>query len=384
MTPAHSASGHGDGQPVRQRPLVLVVEDTWDHRELYTAELRFAGFAVLEAADGEAAIDTALESSPQAVVLDLMLPRVSGFNVARLLRTNERTRDAKIVAVTALTSDTSRAQALGAGCDSVLRKPVIGAAVVEEVVRLLAKRCDPPDSLPPERQVAARAPSSSAPCGSCVGALEKGGPKESTGDPDLLRRWGNGDAAAGSELIAKHLASVQRFFRRVDSTDVDDLVQETFLACIESARHFREEASVGTFLLGIARSQLYAHRRADKRGMSILRAREVLDDVVAPPPGSRARLDRQEVILRHALTQLPRRLRTVLELSYWRNLAQPEIAKSMGVPLGTVASRLRRGKEMLRDLLGSIDEDGEITASEARPDRPVPISFRDRKIDIDG
>jgi two-component system NtrC family sensor kinase len=133
-----------------RRPLVLVVEDTWDQRTLFVDELRSAGFAVLEAADGEAAVDAALRSSPQAIVLDLMLPGLSGFNVARLLRANVLTQDSTIVAVTALTSDAFRVQALGAGCDSVLRKPVIGAAVVSEIVRLLAKRRAPPGSTAPD------------------------------------------------------------------------------------------------------------------------------------------------------------------------------------------------------------------------------------------
>ena len=111
-------------------------------------ELQAAGFAVLQAADGEMAIEAALQSSPEALVLDLMLPKISGFSVARLLRSNDRTRHTTIVAVTALASETFRAQALDAGCDTVLRKPIIGAKVVAEVIRLLAKRRSPRDSTP--------------------------------------------------------------------------------------------------------------------------------------------------------------------------------------------------------------------------------------------
>ncbi len=139
------ASGHRGGGP-----LVLVVEDIPDQRDLFVAELRCAGFAVLEAPNGEAAIDRALASSPQAIVLDLMLPVVSGFNVSRVLRADVRTRDAVIVAVTALTSDTFRFQALDAGCDVVLRKPIIGATVVGEVLRLLQRRRASPASTPPD------------------------------------------------------------------------------------------------------------------------------------------------------------------------------------------------------------------------------------------
>jgi DNA-binding response OmpR family regulator len=117
-----------------------VVEDTNDQRDLFAAELTSAGFDVVQAADGETAIEQAKRTNPKAIVLDLMLPGVSGFNVARLLRANMQTQDALIVAVTALTSDTFRTYAFEAGCNSVLRKPVIGATVVGEIVRLLAKR----------------------------------------------------------------------------------------------------------------------------------------------------------------------------------------------------------------------------------------------------
>ena len=117
--------------------MALVVEDTSDYRVLMAAELRLAGFDVLEASDGIAAIDQAMRERPRAIVLDLMLPGVSGFHVARILRANERTRHSSIVAVTALTSDTFRFRALEAGCDAFLRKPVESSAVVAEVLRVM-------------------------------------------------------------------------------------------------------------------------------------------------------------------------------------------------------------------------------------------------------
>jgi DNA-binding response OmpR family regulator len=124
--------------------LVLVVEDTSDHRELFAAELRSAGFAVLEASDGSAALAQAVRRRPEAIVLDMMLPGVSGFHVARILKADERTRRSSIVAVTALTSDTFRLRALEAGCDAFLRKPVEASAVVAEIVRLISRAAPVP------------------------------------------------------------------------------------------------------------------------------------------------------------------------------------------------------------------------------------------------
>ena len=121
-------------------PLVLIIEDTTDLRDLFAAELATDGFLVIDAADGETGIEKARRFEPDGIVLDLMLPGITGFEVARVLRSDERTRNAVIVAVTALTSQRHRSMALDAGCDACLSKPVLGAAVVAELMPLLVKR----------------------------------------------------------------------------------------------------------------------------------------------------------------------------------------------------------------------------------------------------
>jgi DNA-binding response OmpR family regulator len=119
-----------------------VVEDEDSIRELYAAELAAAGFMVLEAPDGASAIEKALQFAPHAIVLDLVLPGIDGFKVARRLRGDDRTQDSAIVALTALAAERFEAMALAAGCDTFLRKPVIAAALIGEVVRLLARRSE--------------------------------------------------------------------------------------------------------------------------------------------------------------------------------------------------------------------------------------------------
>ena len=130
-----------DSRAVKGRgPLVLIIEDTTDLRDLFAAELATDGFLVIDAIDGESGIDKAKRFEPDAIVLDLMLPGINGFNVARILRGQESTRNAVIVAVTALTSIRLQTMALEAGCDSCLVKPVIGATVVRELMRHLVAR----------------------------------------------------------------------------------------------------------------------------------------------------------------------------------------------------------------------------------------------------
>jgi CheY-like chemotaxis protein len=125
---------------VRPRgPLVLVVEGEDSLRELYAAELAAAGFLVLEAADGAAAIEKALQFGPHAVVLELEIEGVDGLRVARRLRADDRTQDIAIVAITG-SSRKFGTIGLAAGCDAVLRKPVLAAALIGELIRLIARR----------------------------------------------------------------------------------------------------------------------------------------------------------------------------------------------------------------------------------------------------
>ncbi|HTB72211.1 MAG TPA: response regulator [Polyangiaceae bacterium] len=119
---------------------MLVVEETANARELYSAELAAAGFMVLEAADGATAIEKALRFGPHAIVLDLMLPGVDGFKVARRLRGEDRTKDVVLIAVASMPADRLESIARAAGCDAFLAKPVLGAALVGEIVRLLAAK----------------------------------------------------------------------------------------------------------------------------------------------------------------------------------------------------------------------------------------------------
>lgn len=121
-------------------PLVLIIEDTADLRDLFAAELVADGFLVIDAMNGEIGVDKARRFEPDVIVLDLMLPGINGFDVARILRGHDRTRDVAIVAVTALTSAPLRSMALEAGCDTCLGKPVLGAEVVAEVTRLLVRK----------------------------------------------------------------------------------------------------------------------------------------------------------------------------------------------------------------------------------------------------
>jgi len=117
-----------------------VIEDAQDTRELYALELEAAGFIVSQAESGEEGLERVRRFEPDVIVLDLMLPGIDGFSVARVVRTLDRYRNVAILAVSALTSEPLRVEALGAGCDFFLRKPVVAATVVEQARLLMERR----------------------------------------------------------------------------------------------------------------------------------------------------------------------------------------------------------------------------------------------------
>lgn len=77
-------------------------------------------------------------------------------------------------------------------------------------------------------------------------------------DESLFQRWALGEAAAGQELFARHFDPLLRFFRRQVGDDVQDLVQQTFMGCIEARARYSTLANFRAFLFAIARNQLSA------------------------------------------------------------------------------------------------------------------------------
>jgi CheY-like chemotaxis protein len=111
-------------EPFLEGREVLVVEDeaqTQDLMRLVVEDL--LGGAARICADGEQAMREAAERPPALILLDLMLPRVSGWEVARRLRQSPRTSSVPIIAVSALSRSQEREAALHAGCDAYLTKP---------------------------------------------------------------------------------------------------------------------------------------------------------------------------------------------------------------------------------------------------------------------
>lgn len=105
-------------------PTILVADDNPDGRELLRDLLEAWGFQVLEARDGREALLNADKYSPDAILLDLQMPRLDGFGVLRHLREDRRLSATPTVAVTAFAQNSDRDKALQAGFDAFVTKPV--------------------------------------------------------------------------------------------------------------------------------------------------------------------------------------------------------------------------------------------------------------------
>lgn len=118
---------------------VLVVDDEADITELLTYNFRDAGYEVLTAGDGMAAVSLAQRWLPGAIVLDLNLPGLDGFAVCEMLRVLPSTRDIPILLLTAFATEQSRAVGLRLGANGYLTKPFSPRDVVARVAELVSQ-----------------------------------------------------------------------------------------------------------------------------------------------------------------------------------------------------------------------------------------------------
>ena len=121
-------------------PLVLVVDDVDHGREIFAEYLEFRGFRVATAADGLEAREKAFELRPDVILMDLSLPGIDGWEATRRLKSDERTRDIPIIALTAHALASAHEKAREVGCNAVVTKPCLPKDLEQEVRRQLEAR----------------------------------------------------------------------------------------------------------------------------------------------------------------------------------------------------------------------------------------------------
>jgi two-component system, cell cycle response regulator DivK len=118
-------------------PLILVVDDYQDAREMYSEYLKASGFRVAEARTGIEAVSKAHELQPDCILMDLSLPGIDGWEATRQLKADRSTTHIPIVAITGHTSELASRDARAAGCSSFVLKPALPDAVVAEVKKAM-------------------------------------------------------------------------------------------------------------------------------------------------------------------------------------------------------------------------------------------------------
>lgn len=121
-------------------PLVLIVDDFDDNREMFTEFLSFSGFRVAQAATGREAIERAFSLLPDLILMDLSLPELDGLEATRHLKKDERTKWIPVLALTGHAVAVHSREARAAGCAAFLTKPCLPEVLLGEIRRVLAMR----------------------------------------------------------------------------------------------------------------------------------------------------------------------------------------------------------------------------------------------------
>jgi CheY-like chemotaxis protein len=113
---------------------IMLVEDDKSLREIYGVRLLAEGYDIVSAGDGEEALAMAIKERPQLIVSDVMMPKISGFDMLDIIRSTTETRDIKVIMMTALSSEDQRSRGESLGADRYLVKSQVG---IEDVVRVV-------------------------------------------------------------------------------------------------------------------------------------------------------------------------------------------------------------------------------------------------------
>ena len=170
----------------------------------------------------------------------------------------------------------------------------------------------------------------------------------------LLDAWCDGDRKAGNALFERHFTSLWVFFRNKLAEGAEDVVQQTFLALVESRDRFRREASFRTFLFATARNVLRHELR--KRGRNRVEPdfdTQCLHDL-SPRPSQLIGIDGDRRLLLEGLRRIPLDYQIALELYHFEGLPARQVGEVIGLPEPATRSRLRRATEALRKVLETL------------------------------
>jgi RNA polymerase sigma-70 factor (ECF subfamily) len=195
-------------------------------------------------------------------------------------------------------------------------------------------------------------------------ALHVLGQDPTVDDEALLAAWRAGDRDAGAQLFDRYFEGVSRFFRTKCAEDPDDLIGATFLECTQGRDRFTGTGTFRSYLFGIAYNLLREHFRRTAREAARFEPLTSTAAELAPRPSSKLIEHEDRRRLLEALRRIPLEHQTLLELYFWEPLTAAEIGVVLGIPEGTVRTRIRRAKELLeRELTALLDTPLQRTAT---------------------
>jgi len=180
--------------------------------------------------------------------------------------------------------------------------------------------------------------------------------RPSSSDAELMSKLANGDIGVLGEIYDRHHEAVRRFLGRATggADDAADLVQNTFLAASGAASRFDGRASCRPFLIGIA-AHLVQERNRQRSFLTRLLGAFARERVVVEP-GPRLEARSSLDCLAAALERMSPAKRIVVLMAQVEGLTAPEIAVALGIPVGTVWTRLHAARRELRDAMGLLGE----------------------------
>ncbi len=165
---------------------IMVVEDDVALREIYSIRITAEGYDVVTAGDGEEALAVAVREKPDLILSDVMMPKISGFDMLDILRNTPETANIHVIMMTALSADDQRNRGERLGCDKYLVKSQVG---IEDVVNAIHEVLGDQATSAPTSQAAvpaaSPAPQVSAPVVSPTPQPFVVAPKSQTAQPDL-------------------------------------------------------------------------------------------------------------------------------------------------------------------------------------------------------
>ncbi|MBR3144072.1 response regulator [Candidatus Saccharibacteria bacterium] len=139
---------------------IMVVEDDAALREIYSIRITAEGYEVVSAGDGEEALAVAVREKPDLVLADVMMPKISGFDMLDILRNTPETAKIKVIMMTALSADDQRERGEKLGCDRYLVKSQVG---IEDMINAIHEVLnDKPKTAPAETAPAEAVPAAPA------------------------------------------------------------------------------------------------------------------------------------------------------------------------------------------------------------------------------